>query len=110
MTELYLPVLVPVLATVTWYLVSMATITRPLWSRYPDWLLAWTECPACSSTWYGTAIAGAFELATPLSFFGLRGPVTWALAGLWCTFFCPLLARRLYGALIEMQAHGDPGR
>lgn len=36
-----------------WYLGSRATITRPLWARYPTWLTSLTDCAACSGFWWG---------------------------------------------------------
>jgi hypothetical protein len=107
--EIYMPVLVPVLATVVWYLMAAATLTRPLWSRYPAWLESWATCPACAPTWYGAAIAAVFEHFRHWVFFGVAGWASWVLAGLWCTFFCPLLAERLYTTMRAMHPDPEPG-
>ena len=90
-------VLVPILATVVWYLASMATITRWLWSRYPDWLDSWATCPACSGTWYSVAVY--WILGRPLFDFPARSLAGTVACGLTGTFFVPLLAWALAAAL-----------
>lgn len=75
---------VPIIATSLWYLLSQAVITRWLWSRYPEWLDSWAQCPACSGTWLGagtSAFLGQEFLGHPA-----RSLIGLVLAGLWSLF------------------------
>jgi len=76
------------------YLGSRALITRWLWSRYPNVLVVFMDCSACSGTWYGALVAylGGFHLG--LSYMGLPGDswATVAVAALVSMSTTPILA------------------
>ena len=61
------------LCAATYYLVARAKVTSFLWRRYPRWLAYWTDCSACSGTWYalGWAFVGQHFNVSHL---GLPGP------------------------------------
>lgn len=90
-------IVIPILATVAWYLAGMAELTRAIWSRYPARLDRWVQCPACFGTWAGAGVALALNL--PVLGFPGRSLPALVLAGLWCTFWVPLCAWALYRAL-----------
>lgn len=103
-------ILVPVLSTVTWYLLSAATLTSFIWSRYPPWLERFMICPACSGTWYGAGWSAVFYYVHGWKLFGLGAPWTIVYGSLWSMFFVPLLAWVFYRALSLFQEnrHEDP--
>ncbi len=88
----------PILATTLWHLLALATLTQAIWSRYPQPVLRWARCPACAGTWY-TALL--FGLLAPNPDLGQL-----VLAGLWGTFWVPLLGWLHYHALAGLY---DPG-
>lgn len=102
MNALFLPIAVPVLATTVWYLAAAAEITEAFWSRYPRSVDNWARCPACSGTWWGLGWALPLIYFGDWSFFGLRGAAGCVLAALWCTFWVPILARRMYEDLTAL--------
>ena len=44
------------LTSSAFYLGSRATITRPIWSRYPKWLASFMDCASCSGAWFGFGV------------------------------------------------------
>ena len=74
-------VLLMVVGAGAFYLLGRAQITRPIWSRFPDWLGRLTGCAACSGFWLGGvfwcvylgAPVGAWIYAFPIG--GLLGLV-----------------------------------
>lgn len=57
--------LLPLVTTALWYLGTRATITAPVWSRYPAPLARFMDCAACAGFWWGvvayTAMGCAYE-------------------------------------------------
>ena len=55
--------LYPILCAAAYHLLSRATLTYPLWSRFPAWLDGYFTCAACSGTAYGAAcgLLGAWQ-------------------------------------------------
>jgi hypothetical protein len=98
-------ILIPVLATTLWYLAGMAQLTRALWSRYPAWLDEWVRCPACFGTWAGAAVALVLDL--PMGTAPGWTPAGLVLAGLWATFWVPLLANLHHRSLTYFHPPGD---
>lgn len=87
-------IIYPILAAVLYYLGAQAQLSYSLWSRYPSWLDAWAQCPACSGAWYGAIIALVFGQIFHWPFAGLAGE-TWytpILVGLVCCYTTPPLA------------------
>jgi hypothetical protein len=58
------------------YLASRALITRWLWSRYPAWLAALTDCAACTGFWVGVVLTLTIGRHYQLSYLGLD-PLDW---------------------------------
>ncbi len=97
-----LPFVSVILAVTTWYLASMAEITRAAWSRYPKWLDDWLSCPACSGAWWCGLWALLLAACWPedgWDWFGLGLPWSAALSVLWGCFWVPLGAYLLDFAL-----------
>lgn len=99
-------VMVPVLAAVLWHLGALATLTYKIRTLYPPWLESWMSCPACSGTWMGAGVT----LVLGERFLGFEGRTLPALvlAGLWCTFWVPLLAWVHTKALATLHDEEEP--
>ena len=63
----------PVLTAVFYYLSARATITEPLWRRYPPALDRFLSCAACSGFWYGLGLGIADVLERQLAQAVLNG-------------------------------------
>lgn len=93
-----------VLTTALYYLFARATITKPLWSRYPSWLDYYTMCAACSGFLYGAVVALAIGLPQDLRFLGVDGR-TWytpIVVGLGSMIWTPILADLHVNALLRL--------
>ena len=81
------------LTTSLYYLGSRATLTEPLWSRYPAALARFFDCSACAGTWYGLAVGIAASTVGPATPPGLLSesysPIVVALCSMVWT---PILA------------------
>jgi Na+(H+)/acetate symporter ActP len=97
-------VLYVLLTTALYYLFARATITKPLWSRYPQWLDYYTMCAACSGFLYGVAVALAIGWTQDLPFLGLSGRfwVTPIVVGLGSLVWTPILADLHVRALLQL--------
>lgn len=84
--------LILILATVGRYLAVEATITRPLWTRYPVWLDGFLSCSACSGFWFAGFGALYAVLAHDWSLLDLASWETVLAAALLGIFTTPLLA------------------
>lgn len=96
--------LYPLLTTAMYYLLSQATITQFLWSRYPQWLDSYTSCAACSGTLYGAVVALAIGWTQELPFLGLSGRfwmTPFVVAGA-SMVWTPLLADLHIAALLRL--------
>ena len=102
-----LPLISVVLATVTWYLTSMAQLTKGLWSRYPKWLDEWASCPACSGAWWNGLWTAILAHALGWDWFGVPLPWSAVLGVLWGCFWVPLGAWMLARALREVHGNED---
>lgn len=89
------------LSTAAYFLGSRATITRPIWSRYPKRLDAFMLCAACSGFWYGVAAALGIGWYLDVPFLVLPGRfwLTPCVVGLCSLVFTPWLASKHLAAL-----------
>jgi hypothetical protein len=88
-----------------YYLGSRATITRAIWSRYPDGFDNFMLCAACAGTWFGFALGASLGWWQHLPYLGLPGghPVTVIVVGLCSMVWTPIMADRMALALEHMR-------
>ena len=84
------------LTTALYYLGAWAKITTFLWSRYSPFFTEFTECAACSGTWYGFVV-GLWGWYLDLPFLGLspariQAPTYALVVGMCAMVWTPILA------------------
>jgi hypothetical protein len=93
------------LTTGLYYLGAWAKITEPMWSRYPQRLVPFMECAACTGMWYGIAV-GLAGWYLGLPFLGLssqqQAPLYACVVGLCSMVWTPPAAWLLLRALHEL--------
>lgn len=80
----------PLLCVAIYHLASQATITRPLWSRYPPRLDAFLSCPACFGFWLGLGCAGLGQWQG-WPWLGVEGWITYPILALCSLVWTPPL-------------------
>jgi hypothetical protein len=100
-TSLVTPMLYAPLGAALYFLGSRATLTRPIWSRYPKRLDSFMLCAACSGFWYGVGLAFGIGWYLDVPFLLLPGRfwLTPLIVGLCSLVFTPWLAAKHLAAL-----------
>lgn len=103
-------VLFPVVGVYVYFLGAYAVITQWLWSRYPERVRHWADCPACSGFWYGLGLAflGRWR---GWSFLGLD--LDWDtvfLCAAWVAAWVPVLHRVFLSQLVAGRRELDAER
>jgi hypothetical protein len=92
-------ILYPLLCAAVYYLVNQATITRPLWSRYPRILGEFLGCPACLGFWLGLGCASLGHWQG-WEFLGIGGWITYPILGLCSIIWTPPVVRAHTNSMI----------